>query len=57
MHLKVTASTTAVIPRPQQSVRISSAFLSHDHDTILPLASATLKNEDVLNNVEHGEAN
>ena len=56
MHLKVTASTTAVIPRPQQSVRISSAFLSHDHDTILPLASATLKMY-VLNNVEHGEAN
>ena len=42
MHLKVTASTTAVIPKPQHSVRISSEFLSHDHVTILPLASATL---------------
>ena len=41
MHLKVTVSTTAVIPRPQQSARNSSALLSHDHVTILPLASAT----------------
>ena len=41
MHLKVTESRMAVMPRPQHSDLISLEALSQVHVTILPLDSAT----------------